>query len=405
MSFDPTELVLTESGAAVVRHLSAGQFAALAARDDLVSLAPAASGAWRIGGRRKVGAVVLGQGAEALRLRIRPKLTVERLLFLAGFAKNLDVWNRASLNADRDAGLETVFARLYADAAQRALGQGILQGYTPVAEEDTVVRGRIDSAAQIRRFGMPIPVSVVYDDYTTDIAENQILLTAARRCASLRGLDGQTRTVLRHLESKLVGVRVLPFGAARPSWQPNRLNLHCQQALRLAELILDATTPDPLRTGPVAVNGFVLDMARIFEDFLTRSFEAALSRHGCQVAAQQARHRLDEASRIPLRPDMSVYRRGRLVGVIDAKYKTLTGGRPPNEDLYQLTAYCTALGVGHGHLVYASGAPAATRHDIRRTAIAVTAHALDLAAPVPELVARIDHIAGEMAQSAVSAQR
>jgi len=138
-------------------------------------------------------------------------------------------------------------------------------------------------------------VSVVYDDYTTDIAENQILLTAARRCVSLRGLDGRTRTVLRHLEKKLVGVRALTSGAPCPSWQPNRLNLHCQEALRLAELILDATTPDPLRAGPVAASGFVLDMARIFEGFLTSAFDAALSRHGCQMAAQQSRHRLDEA--------------------------------------------------------------------------------------------------------------
>lgn len=401
MSSEPAELELAESGATVVRHLSGGQVAALAAVGDLVSLTPVSPGVWRIGGKRKVGAVVLGQGADALRLRIRPKLPVERLLFLAGFAKNPDIWNHASLDADHDAGLETVFARLYAGTTQRALGQGILQGYTSVADEDTVVRGRIDNAAQIRRYGLPIPVSVVYDDYTTDTAENQILLTAVRRCASLAGLDGRTRTVLRHLERKLVGVRALPFGAPRPSWQPNRLNLHCQEALRLAEVILDATTPDPLRVGPVAASGFVLDMARVFEDFLTSAFDAVLSRRGCQVAAQQSRHRLDEAGRIQLRPDLSVYHRGRIVGVIDAKYKTLAAGNPSNEDLYQLTAYCTALGISHGHLVYASGAPEATRHEIRRTAIAVTAHALDLAAPVPELLARIERIAVDMALSAV----
>lgn len=398
------DLFLTETGPAVVRRLSGGQVAALAAAGDLVTLAPASPGMWRVSGNRKVGAAVCGQGADTVRVRIKPKLPVERLLFLAGFARDPAIWRDMPLSADRDAGLEAVFARLYARAAQRALGRGILQGYTTVSEEDTVVRGRIDSAAQIRRHGLPIPVSVVYDDFTTDIPENRILLTAVRRCAFLAGLDHGTHTTLRRLENNLAGVRVLPFGTPRPPWQPTRLNAHCHQALRLAELILDATTPDPLRAGQASVGGFVLDMAVVFEDFLTRAFEEALRRHDHRLEAQQSRHRLDVANRVTLRPDMSVYHRGGIVSVIDAKYKVLAAGRPSNEDLYQLTAYCTALGIGRGHLVYASGTPEVTRHEIRRTSISVTAHALDLGAPVPQLLARIEGIAREVARPVVPAR-
>jgi 5-methylcytosine-specific restriction enzyme subunit McrC len=170
----------------------------------------------------------------------------------------------------------------------------------------------------------------------------------------------------------------------------------------LAELILDATTPDPIHAGPTIADGFLIDMAVVFEAFLTRTFEAALHRHGHRSAAQQTRHRLDEARRITLKPDITVYRRGRVASVIDAKYKTLTAGRPSNEDLYQLTAYCTALGVEHGHLVYAAGTPAATRHEIRQTAITVTAHALDLTAPASELIACIDRIALAIAEPATA---
>jgi 5-methylcytosine-specific restriction enzyme subunit McrC len=41
--------------------------------------------------------------------------------------------------------------------------------------------------------------------------------------------------------------------------------------------------------------------------------------------------------------------------VVDAKYKTSNGYSDARTDLYQLTAYCTALGLKTGHLVYADG--------------------------------------------------
>ncbi|MFF0088345.1 hypothetical protein ACFYSF_00135 [Streptomyces canus] len=37
--------------------------------------------------------------------------------------------------------------------------------------------------------------------------------------------------------------------------------------------------------------------------------------------------------------------------VVDAEFKT----KPQRDDLYQMTAYCVRLGLGEGHLVYASG--------------------------------------------------
>ena len=41
--------------------------------------------------------------------------------------------------------------------------------------------------------------------------------------------------------------------------------------------------------------------------------------------------------------------------VIDAKYKAEKPAGYPNADLYQMLAYCTALRLSDGHLVYAKG--------------------------------------------------
>ena len=52
-----------------------------------------------------------------------------------------------------------------------------------------------------------------------------------------------------------------------------------------------------------------------------------------------------------MRPDLTVYRDGRPMLVVDAKWKRPIGAPAPT-DLYQMLAYCTALGVGRAVLVY-----------------------------------------------------
>jgi len=53
-----------------------------------------------------------------------------------------------------------------------------------------------------------------------------------------------------------------------------------------------------------------------------------------------------------LRPDVTLDRAGRPVLVVDAKWKRLKGTPLVTEDVYQVLAYCTALGVRRGVLVY-----------------------------------------------------
>ena len=61
--------------------------------------------------------------------------------------------------------------------------------------------------------------------------------------------------------------------------------------------------------------------------------------------------------------------------VVDAKYKV---DAVPNADVYQLLAYCTALGLSEGHLVYARGAGEARVYEVRGAGVRIVAHAVDL---------------------------
>ncbi|MFI6122877.1 hypothetical protein ACIBCU_24325 [Streptomyces sp. NPDC051064] len=108
----------------------------------------------------------------------------------------------------------------------------------------------------------------------------------------------------------------------------------------------------------------------------------ALARHGIRCAPQDV-HRLDEARRATFRPDLVLYRGGRPISVMDAKYTFLKVAAPPVDHLYQLLAYCTALGITHGHLIYAATSPGTTPtdHVIRCSPVTITAHALNLNEP------------------------
>jgi 5-methylcytosine-specific restriction enzyme subunit McrC len=55
-----------------------------------------------------------------------------------------------------------------------------------------------------------------------------------------------------------------------------------------------------------------------------------------------------------MRPDLVLYRHGDPVLVADIKYKLTDAGLGRSTDYYQLLAYCEALGLSRGVLLYAA---------------------------------------------------
>ena len=102
--------------------------------------------------------------------------------------------------------------------SERALANGVLQGYHSF--EDTLfgVKGRIDMPAQLaRRAGLALPVEVQYDEYTTDIVENRLLHGAVAQLLRLPGLPAVLIRRLRHLAARLVDVGAEPAQRTPPS--------------------------------------------------------------------------------------------------------------------------------------------------------------------------------------------
>ena len=366
---------LGELGSGVEWLLTPEQGRSLAG-SGVVTAAPSLyrPGAWQIGPAGKVGAARVG----GIEINIKPKVPIARLLFLVGYALHAAAWRPETVPVAEAADLIPVVAQALWRQTERATGQGLLPGYILIEKSSQVLRGRLRESEQLRRHhGLPLPLEIQYDEFTIDIPENRILRTACERMLAVPRVDAESQRMLRRLLRDFSDVTPLHRGEQIPGWQATRLNARYHAALRLAELVLRATSVEH-ESGTVAVNGFLLDMPRLFEDFVTVALrEALVSAYGGRVDDQDRNH-FDEAWQVRLRPDIVWKIRESAVAVIDAKYKAEKPAGYPNADLYQLLAYCTVLGLRSGHLVYAKGNEKPVRHVVRRSGIEIFCHAVDL---------------------------
>jgi len=391
----PTPLILTEGGPAQLVELTGAEYRALN-QLGIVAVTPTLDeGLFEVVAARKVGAVAIGDR----QVIVRPKITdLNRLLFLLGYARNPQVWRDESIQVDPADELLPAVAEAFARIATRAVEQGLLQGYRTITDALPVLRGRVLAGEQMsRHYGLPVPIAVQYDDFTVDIAENQLLAMATLRLLTVPRISSPARRLLQRLRRTLLEVSVPPRGAPTPRWQSSRLNARYDAALRLAEIVLAAESFEH-RLGDMTVTGYMFDMWKIFEDFVTTALSESLNRSGWQCETQALLH-LDEQGRTEMKPDLLCRRGESQAAVVDAKYKAERPDGFPNADLYQMLAYCTVLGLSEGHLIYAKGNEEGRTHMVQKAGITIHCRALDLGLDPATLLRQVDQMARAVAHA------
>lgn len=377
MSTQPLVQPLQENGDPVLCPLD-DDVAAVLSASGLVTVEPWTGGQWRLTPAKRVGVVRIQVGDSDVEVRVVPKVGIARLVFLLGYAADPG-WRDEDVQISEADELLPAILDALGRAASRVLDRGVLQGYRVVDDALPLVRGRILAGVQLsRRFAFPLPIEVRYDEYDADIPENQILLAACRLALVVPRVREATRIRLLHVVARLDGVSALTSGVPRPAWRPSRLNERYVGALRLAELVLDhlsvETTGD---ASELRAATFVVSMWKVFEDFVTTALAESLA---AAPGATQSQYPidLDVGGLVAMRPDLVHLRMGRPVLVVDSKYKAERLDGYPNADAYQLLAYCTALRLKRGHLIYAKGNEEPRLYEIRESEVLIRAHALDL---------------------------
>ena len=358
--------------------------------------APGVEGAYCLTPGSTIGALEVGE----LSVSIRPKLGISRVLFLASYAMgafNLREMDR--FNFEDAPSLVEALARALAVAARRAFASGLLHGYRTEEEAMHTVRGRIRITEQIRRrFGVPLPLEVRYDEFTEDITANRLVKAAAARLGRIRICSRRARADLRWVSARLANVSLVEFPAnAIPKVTFDRLNAHYREIVALSRLVLRYMSFEAGRGGSRAP-GFLMDMNKVFQDFVTQALreELGVSDRTFRDDDHIPHVTLDEARRISLKPDLSWWDGSTCTFVGDAKYKQISGKGIPNADLYQLLAYTTALDLPGGLLIYAQGEAEQAVHQVRYVGKRLEIVALDLSGTIDELLAGIGKLANRV---------
>ena len=347
-----------------------------------------------------VGAIEIG----GLSVRIEPKIGITQLLSLACYAIGKIKFQASDFNFPDAYALPDVLALALARAARSAFSRGLLHGYRTEEEALHTVRGRIRFDDQIRRrFGIPLPIEVRYDDFTDDIPANRLVKAAARRLGRMPLRSPEARRNLGWVTGMLDNVSLVDFPRDNvPKVTFDRLNEHYRSVVELSRLVLQQTAFESCR-GDVRASGFLMDMNKVFQEFLTVALREAL---GLSESAfrERAVCSLDKGAEAHLRPDLVWREGGRYVFVGDAKYKRVRVDADKDErardaDLYQLLAYVTALGLPGGLLVYAKDDEdpdtQGMAYDIRNTNKRLEVAVLDLSGTLEDVLRRVEGLASK----------
>lgn len=285
---------------------------------------------------------------------IRPKVPVGRLLWLLELVGRVPPLGPRAM-FDEDADLLTCMQAQYAHLLGQALGLGPVRDYVAVTDDVQALRGAPDLLhVAARRFGLFPPIRCSFDEFSADTEVNRLLLAGARLLSRWRRTEHAQR--LESLAARLEGVREVRYDPERvPEPRMDRRHEHVVPALRMAQMILRRASFE-FRDGRVRALSFLVDMNRVYEDVVIEGLRRVLALGRAELVAHPAGLYLDIGHRFQLEPD-GLWRAwdGAPLVVLDAKYKV--DARALREDLYQMVAYTSALGIEKAVLVYADVPP------------------------------------------------
>ncbi len=376
----------------------------LQAREFAIAVQPAEGleGEYSLRPSSIVGALEIGD----LSVLIQPKIGIRQILSMACYAMGAyKSQDQRLFDFEDDETLPDTLALALSAAARRAFSRGLLHDYLAREEALYTVRGRIRFDEQIRRrFGIPMPVEVRYEEFTDDILVNRLVKAAATRLGGMRLRSQSARKGLGWIAGTLDNISQVEFPRGDvPEVRFDRLNEHYRGVVELSRLILRHSAFESGR-GEVRASGFLMDMNVVFQEFVTVALREALG-VSANTFGERSIGSLDVGNRVSLRPDL-VWREGSsYVFVGDAKYKRIVNDQVPNADLYQLLAYITALDLQGGMLIYAEGETDPITHHIRNSGKRLMVTSLDLSGSLDDILGRVDRLAARIRRLRRSSKR
>jgi len=141
-----------------------------------IVIQPSGSGTYQL----TPGSIVGSISTPTLRVVIRPKFPIERVFYVIATARRIEL-SRSLTVLGEQPDLTEGFVGLYINMLAPRLRRGLLKGYRQEKDSLQTIRGRLRTADQARRrYGLPLPVEVSFDEFTEDIPENRLIKASLR---------------------------------------------------------------------------------------------------------------------------------------------------------------------------------------------------------------------------------
>jgi 5-methylcytosine-specific restriction endonuclease McrBC regulatory subunit McrC len=294
------------------------------------------------------------------RIVISSKVPLGNLLFLVDPLADLPGDRDRVQQQQQQSGSEVIdllAGQLALRMSERAAA-GLHRGYRETANVSGWLVGQLDMAAQLRQPpGRKDQIHSRQDEYTIDLPCNQV----PRSVAGLLLAQGLLSPAVRaRLAGALPAFAEVAFVPLAPEvlcrLQSERVPAEYVPLIDLCLLLAHCLGPTPAG-GIVPAPAFLLPLERVFEQYLTRAVQDAFAAEDAARVLVQESWSASEPMiagqpSIHIRPDVSIDCKGRVVLVVDAKWKRLPAEAVVTEDLYQMLAYGAVLGSPMAVLVY-----------------------------------------------------
>lgn len=271
-----------------------------------------------------------------------------RLFYMLSFLKSEKAFHydpHTIIDIEKGSNFFDIVGRLFLNKLNELIKIGLLRKYVRTNENLRFLKGKLLIKNQIRKNLVDKSrFSCEYEDLTFDNLENRIILSALSSLISLIRFNEKVRNELKKFET--IFKDCITYKKINPQEcnfvKFNRINQHYVDIIKLSKLILEARFIRSVHEGESRGFNFIVDMNKVFEDFITEIIEEVISEDfsGYIVEKQQKFRSLVKERKLITKPDVLIKNENDCYPlIIDTKYKS----KSSNSDFYQIIAYSLAL--------------------------------------------------------------